>query len=134
MKKCKSIILIDDDPLENLINRKLIVKLDITLEIKTLLNGHEGMNYLRILSQINTPPDLIFLDLNMPVMNGFEFLKNFQSLPLLFRKDLKVVVLTSSMNKDDYEKAQLMGCDGYLIKPLTKEKIREAYDKVFALD
>lgn len=130
----KSIILIDDDPIENLVNKKLIGSLGIAESIKVLFNGYEGMNYLRILNQLDSPPDIIFLDLNMPVMDGFEFLKNFQTLAADFIVNIKVIVLTSSIFEEDFKKARLIGCDGYLIKPLTKQKIREEYKKIFALN
>jgi CheY-like chemotaxis protein len=133
MERYKSIILIDDDPLENLVNKKLIENLGIALSTKALMNGHEGLNYLRILTQINMPPDIILLDINMPVMDGFEFLHIFHTLPFDFRKDIKVIVLTSSINDYDYQTAKQIGCDGYITKPLTKEKIKEEVLKVFAI-
>lgn len=123
MKKCKSIILIDDDPVENLINSKLLENLDLAEQIRKFANGHEGINYLRILAQLNRPPDLILLDLNMPVMDGFEFLRQYHVLETNFIRRIKVIVLTSSLNQSDYTTAKLIGCDGYLVKPLTKEKI-----------
>jgi CheY-like chemotaxis protein len=131
MEKLKSIILIDDDALENLINKKLIENLGIAHNIKALMNGREGLNYLRILTQINTPPEVIFLDINMPVMDGFEFLRAFHTLPLEFRQAIKVIVLTSSINDSDYKMAKRIGCDGYLTKPLTKDKIKEEVDRLF---
>ncbi|HYG39672.1 MAG TPA: response regulator [Cytophagales bacterium] len=133
MKHCKSVILIDDDPIENLVNKKLIEDLSLTESIKIMFNGYEGMNYLRILNQLDLPPDIIFLDLNMPIMDGFEFLTKFHKLPFEFTKDIKVIVLTSSVSERDYNKAKLIGCDGYLIKPLTKKKIKEECKKVLAL-
>ncbi|HYG37854.1 MAG TPA: response regulator [Cytophagales bacterium] len=131
MKKCNSVILIDDDPLENLINRKLIEKLDFTQKIEVFSNGFEGINFLKILLQVDNPPDVIFVDINMPIMNGFEFLKEFHLLPKEFKQKIKVIVLTSSLSENDHKTAQLIGCDGYLTKPLTKEKIREEYEKIF---
>ena len=131
MKKCKSIVLIDDNALENHVNNQLIQDLGIAEKVEVLLNGLTAIEYLKTLSKTHDSPSLIFVDLNMSVMSGFDFLKEFHLLPYEFIKDIKVIVLTSSVNEDDYENAKSLGCDGYLIKPLTREKIKQEFDDVF---
>ena len=131
MRKCNSIFLIDDSELDNYANRRLIEKLDITSDLKIFKNGLEAVNYFKILSQIDSLPDLILLDLSMPVMDGFSFLKTFRDMRIKNSEKIKIVVLSSSSSPVDIQKAQALGCDEYLEKPLSKENIREIYDKVF---
>jgi CheY-like chemotaxis protein len=133
MKKCELIVLIDDNDFDNFVNRKLIEKLDLTSDLKVLNNGFEGINFLKILSELGKSPDLIFLDLDMPVMNGFEFLRQFNRLPKEQNKNTRIIVLTSSSNPADYNLAKALGCCAYLEKPLTREKIKEIYEVVLAL-
>ncbi|HYG39581.1 MAG TPA: response regulator [Cytophagales bacterium] len=131
MKKCKSILLIEDSDLDNYAHRRLIEKLEITEDLKIFKNGLEAINYFKILTEINSPPDIIFLDLNMPIMDGFGFLEHFKSLLLKNKDNIKIVVLTSSSSPVDQKKANMLGSHEYLIKPLTKEKIKEVYEKIF---
>jgi CheY-like chemotaxis protein len=132
MKKCELVVLIDDNDFDNFVNKKLIEKSDVAFDLKVLKNGFEGINFLKILSELDKAPDLIFLDLDMPVMNGFEFLKEYNKLSNR-NKNTKIIVLTSSSNPADYNAAKALGCNAYLEKPLTKEKIREVYETVFQL-
>lgn len=133
MKKCELIVLIDDNDFDNFVNRKLIEKLELTTDLKVLNNGFEGINFLKILSELGKSPDLIFLDLDMPVMNGFEFLRQFNRLAKEENKNARIIVLTSSSNPSDYNLAKALGCSAYLEKPLTREKIKEIYEMVLAL-
>jgi CheY-like chemotaxis protein len=128
MKKCSSILLIDDNEIDNLINSKLINELDITEQVIVTANAEEGLNYL---ASNELLPSLVFLDLNMPGMNGFEFLDRLTSIAFKQRGKIKVVVLTSSLNENDYEEAKSLGCDGYLVKPLTADMIMDEFEKVF---
>jgi CheY-like chemotaxis protein len=129
MKKCSSVLLIDDNEIDNLINSKLIKELDISEQVIIAANGEEGLNYL--VSNQPLLPSLVFLDLNMPGMNGFEFLEQLTSVTFKHRDKIKVVVLTSSLNENDYEEAKTRGCDGYLVKPLTADMILDEFEKVF---
>ena len=132
MKKCELVLLIDDNDLDNYVNKSVIEKLDIAYEIKVLKNGLEAINYLKTLLEVDRFPDLIFLDLNMPVVNGFEFLKQYNALKKTGNKEIKIVVLTSSSSDVDYSTAKSLGCSAYLEKPLTKAKISEVYNFIFS--
>jgi CheY-like chemotaxis protein len=106
----------------------LINELDITEQVIVTANAEEGLNYL---ASNELLPSLVFLDLNMPGMNGFEFLDRLTSIAFKQRGKIKVVVLTSSLNENDYEEAKSLGCDGYLVKPLTADMIMDEFEKVF---
>lgn len=133
MKKCKSIFLIDDSIMDNFANSKLIEKLGITESLKVFENGLEAINYFNILNEIDQAPDLVFLDLNMPIMNGFDFLSNFNLLPLKDKQNIKIIILSSSASPVDKQKANMLGCEEYIVKPLTTEKILEVYEKVVSM-
>ncbi|GAB4412689.1 MAG: hypothetical protein OHK0039_18890 [Bacteroidia bacterium] len=92
------------------------------------MNGEDALQYLRAqLSQRTEPgahkPNLILLDINMPVMDGFEFLEAWQKIDFSGKDQVRIVMLTSSSNPRDLEAARNYGVDGFINKPLTREKI-----------
>ncbi|RYD80645.1 MAG: response regulator [Sphingobacteriales bacterium] len=135
MEKLKNILLVDDDEITNYINCDLIKELNITENISVANNGKEALDYLIKAHQSPAPegfyvPDLIFLDINMPVMNGFQFLEDYYY--LLGDKKLSTIVtmLTTSLIKEEVSRALEMVhvVKGYIEKPLTKEIIMEIYN------
>ncbi len=120
MSKYKRILLVDDDETSNFLNELLIKGMDIVEEVSVAFNGQEALHYLQ--NDSGTFPQLIFLDLNMPVMDGFEFLEAFEK---THTTKVPVFILTSSNNFKDYERAKNFDVAGYLIKPLTEDKIRD---------
>ncbi|MGZ5281931.1 MAG: response regulator [Bacteroidia bacterium] len=134
MEKLKNILLVDDDEITNYINSDLILELDIADKVSIAHNGREALDYL--IKAHNAPeagyivPDLIFLDINMPVMNGFQFLEDYYY--LLGDKKLSTIVtmLTTSLIKEEVSRALNMVhvVKGYIEKPLTKEIIMQIYN------
>ena len=110
-----TILLIEDDAIEILKFNRSLIKLR---EVHELIEAHNGENALDILAE-NSQIDLILLDLNMPKMNGFEFLKQLRTDPNL--KYIPTVVLTTSINRSDLKQAYSIGIAGYLVKPLKYE-------------
>ena len=110
-----TILLIEDDAIEILKFNRSLIKLR---EVHELIEAHNGENALDILAE-NSQIDLILLDLNMPKMNGFEFLKQLRTDPNL--KYIPTVVLTTSINSSDLKQAYSIGIAGYLVKPLKYE-------------
>ena len=110
-----TILLIEDDSIEILKFNRSLIKLR---EVHELIEAHNGENALDILAE-NSQIDLILLDLNMPKMNGFEFLKQLRTDPNL--KYIPTVVLTTSINRSDLKQAYSIGIAGYLVKPLKYE-------------
>lgn len=127
-RKFKCTLVVDDDPISCFINQRIIQLTDITQSVKIVHNGKDALNYIYTSIQEaperHTLPDLIFLDLNMPVMNGFEFLTVFQDLPDIYREEVKVVILTSSNNIADRQRAKHFNVARYINKPLTLENAK----------
>ena len=107
-----TILLIEDDAVEILKFNRSLVKLGEAHELIEAHNGEIALGLLAEKSQI----DLILLDLNMPKMNGFEFLKQLRAHTDL--KYIPTVVLTTSINRLDLKQAYSIGVAGYLVKPL----------------
>jgi CheY-like chemotaxis protein len=127
---------VDDDEVTIFYNTHVINKLGVTEHVHAELNGEEALRYLTQKQQ-RTPayvkPDLIFLDINMPIMNGFEFLEAYEQLPAEDKGRHMIVMLTSSMLEvDRMNAAQYSSVSGYLPKPLKPEAVHEIINRHFA--
>jgi CheY-like chemotaxis protein len=130
MNKLNCVLLVDDDYTSNFLSQIIIESTQFANHIHLSQNGAEALEFLqeRFYKQADveeaTCPEYIFLDINMPVMDGFEFLDEFEKLPLVRKSNISIVMLTSSHNKKDMERAKRYNVAGYLAKPLTEEKIK----------
>jgi CheY-like chemotaxis protein len=114
----KRILIVDDDQQLNKINEKILTAAGIVSELHIVLNGKEAMDYLIARVAKNYPlPDLIILDLDMPVMDGFGFIDEFQRSDLPGKDAIEIVVFTSSSSPRDKQKALAKGIKYYLSKP-----------------
>ena len=125
MRRISTILLVDDDETTNFLHERLLDRLDVFEQVLVARNGAQA---LEILTQPNARfssinPVLVLLDLNMPVMNGFEFLKAFQALPPAQQRCAVIVVLTSSLNAQDLARTTNLPVAGFLTKPLNQDKI-----------
>lgn len=131
MKKFKSTLIIDDDPISCFINQKIIERADLSQQIKAVNNGAEAIDYLMNDFNENTDDgnktDLIFLDLNMPVMDGLEFLQKFKALDSKYWENVEIVVLTSSNNQSDIDNTKKFDVSAYLNKPLSVETLNTLF-------
>lgn len=123
MQQIKNVLLIDDDPASNYIAQLLLRKSGAVEEITVAANGQEALNYIMQHGSANGYPDLILLDINMPQMDGFEFMEHFQHLP--FAASVRVVVLSSSVSSKDLKTASAYKIKDFVNKPLTKEKLAQ---------
>ena len=121
------ILLIDDSEANNLLNKRLITKFYTKCSaVKIELNGKKGIDYINgvgvYANREQYPlPDVILLDINMPVMDGLEFMEEFVKVKKGLPFKIKVYMLTSSIVDNDKLKAERLGVDGFIIKPLTKK-------------
>ncbi|KHJ37834.1 two component system sensor kinase SsrA [Pedobacter glucosidilyticus] len=123
------ILIIDDDEINNFIAAKLIDKIPPRARVSTCLNGQEGIDYIKSrLTKQQELPDIIFLDINMPVMNGWEFLEDYAALVSEIKKDIVINMLSSSVYNDDISKSKTYPTvNRFISKPLTIEKIQDLY-------
>ncbi|GAB2772106.1 CheY-like chemotaxis protein [Hymenobacter luteus] len=125
MNKLSSILLVDDDKTTNFLNELMLKKMDVADRLLVALNGREALEMLREHCASGTPtcPVLIFLDINMPVMNGFEFLDSYSQLPWMQHQTTIIVMLTTSLHSRDLHRAEQLPVAGFVSKPLTAEKV-----------
>jgi len=128
-KKLSCILLIDDDFDDNVFNKIIIRKMDITETVDEASDGVEALEHLKARS---TPPELIFLDINMPRMNGWEFLEQYKDLDPKQKAKTIIVMLTTSANPDEIKKAQeIEEVSGFKTKPLSKEMLTGILQQFF---
>ncbi|AOW19293.1 response regulator [Urechidicola croceus] len=133
-KKLECILLIDDDEAVNFVHTRVIKKLDCANEVHIAKNGLEALEFLKSKNKNgeNYKPNLIFLDINMPIMNGWEFLKEYNKLESFEKGDIVLMMLTSSLNPDDYETAnKIPEINGFMNKPMTVKVLEEIINKNF---
>ena len=127
-KKLNTILLIDDDLTINYLHNRLIKKLAIAEHIILAKNGIEGITaFLELNERLHASETaVIFLDLNMPIMNGWEFLEKLSKAKNEITLQYKIYILSSTINPDDKKKAKSHALvSGFLSKPLTKEHLEQ---------
>jgi CheY-like chemotaxis protein len=109
MLEIDTILLIDDDFATNYLHKKIISKLDINCPVEVATNGKDGIDKLLALNETINNKDalvLIFLDLNMPVMDGWGFLETFEEIKPTLNFSIKLFIVSSSINLDDESRAR----------------------------
>ncbi len=134
MKQANSILVIDDDPLFMLLLKKTIIKYDLAKTISAFTNGLEAFDSLKLI--INEPtllPDIILVDIEMPMMDGWEFLEEF--IPLLQKasKKISIYIATSSIAEPDKIKSTTYPLiKGYLHKPIDEPMLSKIIEDHFS--
>lgn len=124
------IILIDDDEFCHQIAKKFLGKIGIHDNILTFFNGRQALEHLKTLQPEQLVDDatqaktLVLLDINMPILNGFEFMQELLSTLPQIRKCIDIFILTSSSNQRDIESAEKYNLEGYIVKPLSVDKLK----------
>ena len=122
MKPSRPILLVEDDYVDYLTVKRALKETGVSVRQERVKNGEEALTYL------NTPekdqPGIIVLDLNMPRMNGIEFLKTVKHDPNT--KKIPVVILTTSKAERDIEASFALGAAGYIVKPVDYRAFTEA--------
>lgn len=125
MNKFKSVLLVDDDEATNFLHQVYLKEWDLAEDIYTAMNGQEALDFLESnLDFRKNKPSLILLDINMPVMNGFEFMEAYAELDASMKASIVVVMLTSSIHPSDKDRAgEVKDLNSFMNKPLTKEQL-----------
>lgn len=125
MPRHQNILLVDDNEINNLLHERLIEMSDFGAPVVVRQSAMEALDYLR--SVANDPaqvPSIIFLDIRMPVMDGFGFMDEFQKLPESITGKAQVILLSSTLDPEDNDKAKRYPhVVKMLLKPLTVDQL-----------
>ena len=124
MRKYTNVLVIEDDYTCVFLIKLLLRESDLVESISVAANGEEALTYMHLLKSNGSPyPEVIFLDINMPIMDGFAFLEACKQAGCLEGEAIKVIILTSSASQSDINKANELGVKDYLLKPVSEEAI-----------
>src|SRR5450631_714265 len=134
MKKLNCILLIDDDEPTNFLNKLTLEQSGCARFVQVVQSGLEALEYLRGENQFKglPRPDLIFLDINMPAMDGWEFLEEYRELHKEQQADIIMIMLTTSLNPDDEIRIkEFPEIAGFENKPLLQHRLEDILEKFF---
>lgn len=118
-------LIVEDDEICVHLNEKFLNSIDIPKQIYVARNGREALEVFNLCFNGDVSlPDSILLDLNMPVVDGFQFIKAFQKLQFTHKEKVLLVITTSSMDSVDLERAGNLGVKYYLEKPISKDVLK----------
>jgi CheY-like chemotaxis protein len=127
MNKIKNVCIVDDDELFQFVMRQHLERLEMVENIHKFNDGEQALNYIK--SNIQQPehlPELILLDVNMPYMDGWQFMREYIQLELPAGVSIKIYILSSSTHENDLQKAKEFPIlAGYLVKPIGKQLIQQ---------
>lgn len=129
-KRYKAVMLVDDNEIDNLINQKMIEASNIAEHIFTHTGAKGALEFLKNIEKLSLNgvgiPEVIFLDIDMPLMDGFQFLDEFDKMSDKIKEQCKIVMLTSSINPQDLNMAKKNAyVKKYINKPLTQEALEK---------
>jgi CheY-like chemotaxis protein len=120
------ILLIDDDEIINEVHKEVLRQLYFADKIVAVHSAEAALNYInKFHAETGAFPELILVDINMPLMDGFQFVERLNELPDVDKDTFQISALTSSSDTRDVEMMQKLGVTNYLLKPLNFSKIKE---------
>lgn len=128
MTRFKSVLLVEDDPITILVCDRIIKMNTFSESVKSCENGKFAIDYLKELTNKpdGMPPEIIFLDINMPVMNGWDFLDEFEVLKPVLPHTPRIFILSSTVDPEDYKRAKSYpSVESFISKPLSKQSLDE---------
>jgi CheY-like chemotaxis protein len=131
MNKNQTIAVIDDDDIYVYAIRRTIYSTQYVNKIVSFPDGQEALDF--FIQNLQAPeklPDIVFLDINMPIVDGWQFLEEYRSFKEKIEKDIKIYITSSSKNPDDLIQAKnISEVSDYIVKPLTFEKFEELMER-----
>lgn len=128
MTKVRKVLLVDDDSISNFIHLRLMSRSYKDIDVAQVRNGQEAMEYLRDCTlRVQEIPDLIFLDLHMPIMDGIEFMKAFKKLSLQYKENIQIIVISALCTPSDKITMLDLGIKTFLTKPLKEEDLESIF-------
>ncbi|WP_324671162.1 response regulator [Hymenobacter sp. GOD-10R] len=125
MPKLPCILLVDDDQTTNFLNQLLLKKLGVAEQVLVAQDGQAALDILNQQGDSPVCPVLILLDVNMPGMNGIQFLEAYQQMSLAQHQAIVIIMLTTSLHPRDVERVQRLSIvTDFISKPLTAEKMQ----------
>jgi CheY-like chemotaxis protein len=132
MKLVKTIAIIDDDDIFVYITKKAVEQTNIVQQIKVFGNGKDAIDFFK--ENTDNPdllPEIILLDLSMPIMDGWQFLQEYTKIKPKIQKKITIYIVTSSISPEDMKKAKSIDAvSDFIIKPITKDKLIEIIKKL----
>ena len=127
-----NVIIIDDDDVNNFLCKRIITLANFSNEISTFVTADSALSFLKLnLENEEALPEIIFLDINMPVKNGWDFLNEFQLFKGQLKKNIKIFMLSSSVYEEDMKKAESYSCVAdYISKPLSVEILKKIEQQI----
>lgn len=132
-KKLETVLLVDDDEGTNFLNERIIKLSDYVNTIVKAYNGIQALEFLKLKINSKHPqPEFILLDINMPAMNGWEFMEAYSQLDETQKAQIIIVMLSTSLNPDDEKRArEIKEINDFRSKPLTMKLFTELVQEFF---
>lgn len=132
MNQIKTLTLVDDDDIFVFLTKKVVEQTKLVDLIKVFGNGLDALNFLKEnKNNVSALPEIILLDLSMPIMNGWQFLEEYTKLNPTIGKKITIYICSSSISPDDITRAKAISeVSDYIIKPITKDKLIDLIKKL----
>ena len=127
MERLKTLILIDDDEIIVYLTKRIIAETNLVELIQVFNNGRDALDYLaENAANPDMLPEILFLDLFMPIMDGWQFLDEYLKIKPKFEKEIIIYIITSSVSQEDIVRAkEISEVSDYIIKPVKKQNFIE---------
>ncbi len=134
MPEAKYVLIIDDDTINNFVCSRIIKLSGLSDKVECVLSADDGMAILENnISNADGLPDLVFLDINMPGKNGWDFLDKFKQMKPKLPKRVLIFMLSSSLYREDVEHSRVYDeVSDYITKPLAVDRLKELKEKYFS--
>ena len=126
MPRFKSVLLVEDDPITILVCDRIMKMNSFSEKVKSCENGKFALDHLKevIEKEPKLAPEIIFLDINMPVMNGWDFLEEYEKIKDSLPQLPRIFILSSTVDPEDYKRAKsYTSVEDFISKPLSKENL-----------